>query len=118
MRVFTILFFLIFFLACSSGGSSKVKKPEIFLNEEELIEVIVDFRLTEATIRQIAGYGEDTRKLSRYYYDKMLKKHGLTAEDYKRNLKYYSQNPDEIHDIYAKVVVRLSEMQTQQAIQK
>jgi len=119
MKLKILILLTVVLSACfSSSEKGRIKKPDHFLKQDEMVEVTVDFRLTEAAIRQLAGYGEDTKVLSKYYYKQVLKKHHITADIYKENLTYYSKHPDELHQIYSRVVARLSEIQTELATQK
>ena len=96
----------------TSDEDDKYIRPEKFLSQEELIDAMVDFRIAEAAIRQIASKGENTNKITPYYYKPMLEKHGLTIQDYHANLDYYANYPDEMDEIYKEVVNRLIEIQT------
>lgn len=87
-------------------------KPEHFLSKELLIDAMVDFRIAEASIRQMASKGENTRKITPYYYKPLLQKYDITIEDYYSNLTYYSHEPDVMDEIYKEVVNRLIEKQT------
>ena len=119
MKIKILILFTIILSACfSSSEEGRIKKPDHFLKQDKMVEVTVDFRLTEAAIRQMAGYGENTKVLSKYYYKKVLEKHHITADIYKANLAYYSKHPDELHQIYSRVVARLTEIQTELATQK
>jgi len=116
-KILIILFVII--TGCSNEDSKeRIKKPSHFLKQDEMVDVTVDFRLTEAAIRQMAGYGEDSKKLTKYFYDKVLKKHHLTAKEYNDNLIYYTKNPEQLHQIYSRVVARITEIQTELSIQK
>ncbi len=102
---------LLFLLTGCTVKQQKGKKPKPFLDEKEMVDVLVDFRITESAIREMAAYGQDTKKMSAYYYRKMFEKHHITLEEFKANLNYYSQDPKQIHDIYSQVITRITEMQ-------
>ena len=119
MKIRILILLTVIIAACqSSPTKERVKKPHHFLKQDEMVEITVDFRLTEAAIRQLAGYGEDTKILSKYYYRHLLEKYKLTATDYEENLKYYSDHPDKLHQIYSRVLARLTEIQTELSTQK
>lgn len=113
-RILLVIGSFIFLLACAEKERKVVvNKPDRLLTQEQLIEVMVDFRIAEASIRHIAGKGENTKKITPYYYKPMLQKHNITIEEYGANLEYYSHDPDKMDQIYAEVVNRLSELQTE-----
>lgn len=119
MKVNILIILLVIISACSNENSEeRIKKPSHFLKQDEMIDVTVDFRLTEAAIRQMAGYGEDTKKLSKYYYNKVLKKHHLTADEYNANLIFYTKKPEQLHQIYSRVVARITEIQSELSTQR
>lgn len=113
MRVFLLAVIIIVFSACTPKEKVQVAKPKPFYNEAKMVEVVTDFRLAEAAVRQMIGYGENSTQLTEYYYNKVLEKNKITAEDFEANLKYYSSYPDQMHLIYSKVVNRLTEMHSE-----
>jgi len=117
MKYLQFIFLLLVFIACKPSVEQR-KKPANFLTEEKMVEVIADFTITEAAVRQLTGYGHDSKVVSDYYYKKVLEKYNITPDDFQENLSYYSQNPKQIHDIYSRVVTRLSETQTEISTRK
>jgi hypothetical protein len=113
MKYFLVLFVILFFAACDAREEVYVKKPQPFFDEEKMVEIISDLKLTEGAIQQMSAYGDDAKMVSQYYYNKVLQKHQISAEEFKANLVYYSAYPDIMHQIYSRVVNRLTEMHTE-----
>jgi hypothetical protein len=116
-----IFLFVVVLASCSAGDAVEetvISKPDHFIEQEDMIRIMTDFRLTEATIRQMAGYGEDTRIISKFYYDNMFAKYEITPEIYKENLDYYANDPKLMHEMSAEVVNRLTEMYTEISTRK
>lgn len=112
-----LVIFVIGLVACESydgkNENSVVTKPERFLEKEELINVMVDFRVAEAAIRIMASKGENTEKITPYYYQPMLDKYEITISEYNQNLAWYANDPEMMDDIYKEVVNRLVERQAE-----
>ena len=117
MRYF--LLFLVLLSACSSGKEEdKAAKPPHFIREDKFVDITVDVRIAEAAIRHYAGYGEDTKKLSLYYYGKVWKKWGIDEKIYRENLEYYSRDPERLHQIYSRVTAELTEMKNRNSLRR
>ena len=112
MRYFLTVAFLILLFSCGNKDSKMEEKPGDVLEKDTFIVVMIDFRLAEAAIRQMIIKGEDSRKATKYYYDFMLKKHKIRMKDFEASLRYYSKDPEEMDEIYTKVVAKLSELQS------
>ena len=112
-----IIFSLAIFLLMISMSSCQYRKddranetiirPDKFLSKETMINAMVDFGIAEASIRQMASKGEDTNKITPFYYKPVLEKYDITIEDYHANLTYYARDPEMMDELYKEVVNRL-----------
>lgn len=116
--ILQILFLAILMISCTAKKETHIEKPEHFLDEETFFNVVLDARITEGIIRNTVSYGKAPEEVSKFYYDKLFHKYGISAKDYQENLAYYSKDPEKIHEIYAKVVTRLTEIQSEWASRK
>lgn len=108
MRVCHFCFVILLVLfACSS----KPKRPEGVLPKEKMIEVMVDFQLAEASILYQQNHQQNVGFYTYYYYDTILKKHGISRADFRKSIDWYKNHLEEIDDIYGEVLSRLSSMQ-------
>ena len=118
MKKLLMLFFGMLLFSCAGSQEDALVKPENLIEKEKMIEVLADFRLVEGTVRQMAGYGKDTKELAKYYYDKVFEKHQITLEQFQQNMEYYSQQPEVMYEISSEVVNRLTEMYTDVSTRK
>ena len=119
MRTYLVLiFFLVFTLnSCNSDKKMEISIPKNIIEKDSFIVVMTDFRLVEASIRQMVAKGENSQKMTKYYYSFILKKHKITYEDFDYSLKFYSKDPKEMDEIYSKVVSNLNEMQSKVSVE-
>lgn len=90
MKNILFLFCLIFY-ACSSPNP----KPKKVLSKEQMAEIIVD--LTIYNQSYLAKPDIKTEDISLF----VLKKHNITAEDFRENYQYYTYAPAHLDEIYA-----------------
>jgi hypothetical protein len=116
-NIIYIFIALVFVVSCRSESKESTSTSSLILQKDTFISVMTDFRLAESAIRHMISLGEKPEKMTQYYYSFMLKKHKISMNDFNASLKYYSQNPKEMDEIYNKVVVRLSEIQSKNKIE-
>ncbi|MHC1708284.1 MAG: DUF4296 domain-containing protein [Bacteroidales bacterium] len=104
--VFGFIMLCIFF-SCSS----EPKIPEGVLEKEKMIEVMVDFQITEASVLYQQNHQKDIKFYTNYYYENVLKKHGISRDDFRKSIDYYKSYPEELDNMYGEVLSRLSGLQ-------
>lgn len=99
-RVFTFLFLLaiISFLA-----GCKPSLPSSVLPRDKMEEIMYDYHLSKSLASQQVNPGE----AERIYQDAVLRKHGITQDEFDGSLSYYMRHTDELSKIYASLEERL-----------
>ncbi len=105
-----ILFFaFLFFAACED---SEVEKPRNLVKERQMIDMLVDIHLAEAT------YYNRNRKdssiintTSTDFYYSVLGKYNIPDSIFEKSLVFYLSKPRNFEKMYRKVQSRLSEME-------
>lgn len=82
MKFYPIL--LLFCLACSP----KTEQPS--LSDDKMARIMADLYVAEAATNGLGGYPKDS--LLRIYYGHVLEMHGITKEEYEKNLRLYVQD--------------------------
>lgn len=101
-----VLILLLGFGACREKG---YPKPEQFLSEKEMVNLLYDIHLGEALAnRSRYNYGDSLKIESNEIYQAVLRKYQLTDSVLSLNLIYYSARPKEYEKIYIKVIDRLN----------
>ncbi len=77
-----------------------------------MVEVMTDVHLMQAAQRMGVNMDTtDTATLMSFQY--VWKKHHITETDYKRNLDFYTHNPNILDSIYEKVLDTLSKQRAE-----
>jgi hypothetical protein len=118
----TVLFFsrigfrmliVLFFTAAASTifscarNKTEFPEPDLLLSEEQMIDVIQDVHLAEATLNFKRNIGQVFDRNKTIYFDRIFVEHGLTPEIFEKNLLYYNQKPEVMEKIYEEVIARL-----------
>jgi len=100
MRIYKILFFLplLFLLSC------KDKEATGILSHEDMQAVLVDVHIVDGTLFEVSGLPDSLYKYSSGKYEQVFKKHNIDSTQFKKSFLYYTNRPDELFDIYEKVV--------------
>jgi len=96
--------------SCNSILSSK---PSGTLSEKEMVDILVDIHLTEATLKMANDSGirlSDTNEL-RKRYAQVFVKNDVDPDDFNASLNYYLEHIDEFEKIYVEVINRLTALE-------
>lgn len=85
-------------------------KPKGALSEKQFIEVLVDIHIAEGIFnsRTYVPNGKDLT--TNDLYQAVLKKHGITNDEFILTDTYYSRNPKKFDHVYDKVLSKLKEL--------
>lgn len=106
-------FILCIAILAASCNSLLRSKPSGTLSEEEMIDILVDIHLTEATLRMandsVARLNDTTELRNRFA--QVFRKHDVDPDDFNTSLNYYIQHIEQLDKIYVEVINRLTEME-------
>jgi len=102
------------FASCNSILSSK---PVGTLSESQMVDLLVDMHLTEASLKMAS---DSTSKLNdttgvRQRFAQVFKKHDVEPDRFNKSLNYYIEHIEDLNKIYSEVIVKLTEMDAQQS---
>lgn len=100
-------------MSLASGFSCKDKEivipPEI-LKKEELVPILADIQIAQASLI-IFEYTDTARSTLKAYQLAILAKQSISEEKFTSSMKFYSDHPELLQDIYNEVVNELSKRQ-------
>lgn len=104
-RLYPIVCVLICIVAC------KPKTPSQYIQEDELVDILVDYHQSRAMGQMNGSYDEQTYNRA-LYWSAVLEKYDITQEQFDSSLTYYYGRADKFVHIYRKVYDRLEEQNT------
>ena len=109
-RIFglTVLALLAF---TSCNNEEKVRKPEVFLEEQQMIDVLTDSYLIEAELSQMKSEGKDVSALQNAYYNQLFEHYGINDSVFEQNMTYYTYHPAILERIMDSVTQRFLKAQ-------
>ncbi len=107
--IFFVILYFVFLIFFSCSYKKEIPPPPDLIEESKMALVISDITITEAilTNEPLASLNDTIKKLN------VLKEHGVSNEQFLLSMKYYSENPIKLKDIYAKVGEILNAKQPQ-----
>jgi len=107
-RIFTIL--LIFLYSCSGISKQEevqtVQKPDWLLEEDKMVEIITDLRITDAALFTGHNGIQRNKKIDWAF---IMKKHNTVDSIFIQSHDYYAGQPEVMDKIYEGVIDNLSE---------
>ncbi len=107
MRYFLVL---MVFLLLTSACKKKVDSTGPIIPGKQMAAILVDFQLTEAALFQASQQQPNIRPLADQYYATILKKHGITLDQFNESMAYYRNHLDKLQLIYEEVQDSLTEL--------
>lgn len=109
-QLFLILITIVSLAACSG----KDKLPAKVIQPDKFAEVLIDVHLAEADLIEKKLGADSSRLFIAEKYEVIFAMHDISEEEFKKSFDYYNQHPQQLFDIYEKVVQGLTEAQEQQ----
>ena len=102
------IYFLLLLFTYSCSDSSKMETKELIISEENFIIMLEEIHMFEAEyhLERITDLKNAENNLS-LNYRKLFKKHNVSSSDFKKCMKYYSNNPEKLSQIYSKILENL-----------
>ncbi len=107
------LLYLVLALLSLSVVASCIDRPDIVLDEEQMIDLLVDVHRAEGLLemqqQQGAGFGSDLDTYQKEVIAAVLQKHGVSRSRYDSSLMWYAQHLKLLTRVYGHVDERLKE---------
>jgi len=109
-----VIIFCLFFLLASCGGPKAKLLPgklsaDSVIPRDEMIRVLVDVHLIEASLVLQRNRGGNTPLLTQNYYQWLCGKYHMSHQRFRDNLNYYKMDPKNFSKIYQEVVKNLTD---------
>jgi hypothetical protein len=111
IRKIAFISFVFLLCACSSKDEN-IKIPENVIPPEEMVSILVDFHLVEASVIKSQEDNADINQLTNFRYRSILTKHKISRKKLDESIAFYTEHMKEMHKIYEQVVVELSKTQS------
>ena len=112
MRI-VFLYVLTCLLLVSCTADTQVAIPDSVLPQDKMVAVMVDVHLLEATMNlNVFNVDRTVAEEPAPGFD-VLKKNGITKQQFDESYNFYSQHPALLNDVYEMVLNELSRMQAE-----
>ena len=101
-----LFLFAILGLFCFCAGS--YPEPQDLLTEDKMVAILLDINIAEGGMKARYVLGDSAKALAPYLYDHIYDKHGVSRDQFDRNLDYYLHQPGKMDKIYEQVITELS----------
>ena len=111
MRPFIILCLLCLLVSC--GGQKNEYTPksatDSIIPREQMIRILVDVQLVEATLNLQKNRGQDISHLTGNYYQWLYRKYHISGKRFRNNLNIYRSDPQNFSRMYEEVLKNLTD---------
>lgn len=102
-----ILSILVFaFVSCEKTA---IEKPRHLIKEKQMINMLVDIHLAEATFNHLRNDSIVRKSSSENFYYSVLAKYEVPDSVFEKSFVYYASNPKNFEKMYREVMNKLSE---------
>lgn len=102
------LLFVIAACLALASCTEKDKRPAVFLDEPQMIDVLADAYLLEARLNLRKSAGNDVSELQVAFYDQLFEHYGITDSIFEQNMAYYTRQPAILERIMDSVANRFT----------
>ncbi|MFZ7115480.1 MAG: DUF4296 domain-containing protein [Bacteroidota bacterium] len=107
-----IITFFILITALSACSKKKPDVPEDVIPMKELQAILSDIHIAQAASSN-AVLSDSSIYSNKEYVDYILKQHNIKREDFLKSMKFYTENPVLLEEVYDSVITQLSRMQAE-----
>lgn len=94
------------FLGCAKEEPKQL--PSVLLTESQMIDVMTDVQVMEASLDYLKTQGKPTYKFKTIGYESIFNHYGITDSIYFENLNYYNENPEVMVSIVDSVMKHIT----------
>lgn len=103
--------FILFCLSLFLFSCQQDQTPKGIIEKEKMINVMVDFQITDSYLNQIPN--QDTMKMQAHTrYNYIFKKYDIDSATFSRSLSYYSRQTEEFNKMFDGVLDSLNKMES------
>lgn len=107
MNKLLLLFFLILLISCSE--ENKIIPPGV-LSQQEMTTILAEIHLAQSALNIKSQTDTTTYNMSDYTAF-ILKQHKISRNDFLVSMKFYSENPEILKQVYDSVITNLTKME-------
>lgn len=111
-RLLAFFLSLIFFGSCDSET-----KPKGMIGREKMVEVLTDVHLVNGYTSTVMNL-DTIKQVTANYLNVVYKKHQVDSIQFKKSLRYYSEHPKMLSEIYDQVIKKLETKEKEMASPK
>lgn len=105
MMRFFCLFFCLSLLSCQSENE---EMPENMIPQAEMVQILADIHTLEAQVEGQIIYPDTALMTFNYGQEQLLKRHGVTREQFRNSYHYYVTHVKEMNKLYETIIDTLS----------
>jgi len=109
MKNIIIITLTLLLVACNN----EKKTPEYVIPQEDMVDIIIDMHITDGLLTLNKVRRNLAKKDTANYYDQVFESYGYNRADFDTSVYYYSMNINDYDKIYAEVLNKLNEMETE-----
>jgi len=105
-KIFILFCLSLFLFSCQQDSP-----PKGIIEKEKMINVMVDFQITDAYLNQVSN--QDTMKMQAHTrYNYIFKKYDIDSATFSKSLDYYSRRTEEFNKMFNSVLDSLNKMES------
>lgn len=114
MKYWLLLYIPAISLFSCKQSLDKPKKPEVFLEQKQMEELLLEIHISDAIAQEKAHGNLDLEKnLSEQGLNQILQNHHLRKQSFDSLYAYYIKQPDLMNAMYQNIITDLSKKQAQ-----
>ena len=109
-KMIKIIFFISTAFIISSCMEKEISIPENILKQKEMSSLLTDIHIAQSAINNKIVI-DSVNYTFNDYLNYILKQHKIKKKDFLSSLKFYSEHPDILQEVYDSVLISISRME-------
>ena len=88
----------------------EISIPDNVLKQKEMTSILTDVQIAQASLNSKARSDTSAQSMNEYIFN-IMKKHNTTKQEFLISLKFYTDHPEILQQVYDSVITGLSRME-------
>lgn len=97
--LYFVMILLVISAGCKDRISTRKKIPSGITGKETMAKILADIHIAESMVPNTGKNDSNAKKLNILYFV-IFKKYGITEQQFRRSMDYYTRNPDVLAEVY------------------
>jgi hypothetical protein len=112
VKILSGFLIILFMGSCYHTAKDPSFNKNLVIPADSMVTLLTDLHIADGVINTVKFKDKSLKNLSTEYFTAILERHKISRATYDESMRYYSYHTEELNEIYEKVIVNLSKIES------